>query len=101
MIAPIFSAFHLAMMRTQSEAAALLSARSIAAIAAAERFLDGSRYLAGDRYTLADLVAATIVHASRDMIEWKSLPLLARWFDDVSNRPEVIGGMHAFDAVTG
>lgn len=95
-IAANFSAFFLNRSGASPEAAGQLSARSISAIESAERFLAKSRYMAGDTFSLADLVAVTIVNASRDKIDWTNRRLLSRWFDDVGQRPAVLRGMQAF-----
>jgi len=95
-IAANFSAFYLERIGTTPEAAEQLSTRSIDAIANAERFLEKSRYMAGYAFSLADVVAVTIVNASRDKIAWADYPLLSRWFDESRNRPAVLRGMQAF-----
>lgn len=95
-IAANFSAFYLNRIGAAPEAAERLSRRSIDAIANAERFLAESRYMAGDTFSLADVVAVTIVNASRDKIAWSDHPLLSRWFDESRNRPAVLRGMQAF-----
>lgn len=95
-IAANFSAFYLKRSGASAEAAGQLSARSISAIESAERFLAESRYMAGDTFSLADVVAVTIVHASRDAIAWTDHPLLARWHDESRQRPAVLRGMQAF-----
>ncbi|MBV1691512.1 glutathione S-transferase family protein [Novosphingobium sp. G106] len=95
-IAANFSAFYLNRIGASTEAAGQLSARSIDAIVDAERFLAESRYMAGDTFSLADVVAVTIVNASRDKIAFSDHPLLSRWFDESRNRPAVLRGMQAF-----
>jgi len=100
-IAPNFSAFYLTVTGASPEAAGRLSARSLAAIGAADRFLATSPYMAGTQYSLADLVAVTIVQASRDEVAWADHPRLASWFEEVRNRPAVLRGMQAFDVPPG
>lgn len=95
-IAANFSAFFLNRSGASPEAAGQFTARSIGAIESAERFLAKSRYMAGDTFSLADVVAVTIVNASRDKIDWADHRLLSRWFDHVGQRPAVLRGMQAF-----
>ena len=96
-IAPNFSAFYLKMIGAPADVTARLSQRALNAIGASERFLRESAFMAGDRYSLADLVAVTVIDASAERIAWEDYPRLARWFREVCDRPAVRRGMTAFD----
>jgi GST-like protein len=65
--------------------------------AGAERFLTSSRYLAGDQFTAADIVAYTYILPHQRYLAWDQIPLLQRWFADVARRPTVQRGVAAFD----
>jgi GST-like protein len=79
------------------EGAALLEQRAHAAATAAHRFLQDSQFMAGDRFTIADVAAFPIVNHLRASIDWDAHPQLQRWFQRVAARPAVERGMHAFD----
>jgi GST-like protein len=95
-IAPSHSAFALR-STAPSNRSELLEQRSMAALARAEAFIAGSRYMAGESFTLADIAAFTITVAYEKRMEWDALPLLRRWFEEVRARPTVNRGMRAFD----
>jgi GST-like protein len=62
-----------------------------------ESFLRESKFIGGSRFSLADIVAFTIINSMRDRIDWPNMPRLAKWFREVTNRPAVVRGMNAFD----
>jgi GSH-dependent disulfide-bond oxidoreductase len=95
-IAPSHAAFSLPRSGSR-DAARLLKDRSVMALASAESFLEGSRYIAGENFTVADIAAFTITLADDGHLDWDRLPRLRRWFDEVSERPSVQRGLHAFD----
>jgi len=95
-IAPNGNAF-LLKRRDQSAAASHLKQRSIEAIAASERFLDNSSYMAGDTISLPDIAAVVVVRASSDRLDWTNLPRLRGWLNRVSSRSDVQRGLTAFD----
>jgi GST-like protein len=79
----------------EHSAAALMHSRAIEAASAAERFLGAGRYMGGDRFTLADIAAYTILSSFGD-----KAPMAGRlrdWFDHVGQRPAVARGLQAFD----
>ncbi|CAG9249525.1 glutathione S-transferase family protein [Paraburkholderia caribensis] len=95
-IAPNHAGFFLKQNKCTDEAM-LLQQNSIAALERSERYLDGSPYMAGDSFTLADICAVTMTRFSEGELRWSKLPNLKRWYEDVSSRPGVERGMRAFD----
>jgi GST-like protein len=85
----------------QSEGAQCLMQRSLEAIVASERFLERTRYMAGASFSLADIAALTVIRASSDRLDWKSLPRLQAWFEAVVTRPDVRCGLAAFSSPGG
>jgi GST-like protein len=79
----------------------LLTRRSIEALLAADRFVASSAFMAGPDFTLVDIAAITIAHASRSDVDWDRVPNLQRWYAQVMARPGVQCGMGAFDLPTG
>jgi GST-like protein len=73
--------------------------RSLEAIVASGRFLERTRYMAGDSFSLADIAALTVIRASSDRLDWKSLPRLQAWFEAVVTRPDVHHGLAAFSSL--
>jgi GST-like protein len=61
------------------------------------RFLQQSRYMAGDAFTAADIAAGVFILAYRRRVDWDKLPEHKRWFDDVMSRPAFQRGLAAFD----
>ncbi len=96
-IGPNNAAFRLRRAGLAKEAGAPLEAEALAALAEAERFLDGSPWLAGDDFTLVDVAAYPIAAACADALDWPRLQRLRRWFEAVGERPAVRRGMAAFD----
>jgi GST-like protein len=80
----------------QAEGAELLMGRALDAIAKSERFLVPGPYMAGPRFTLADIAAVTVINAYAERISWKELPVLRAWFDFVMAREDVLRGLAAF-----
>ena len=72
-------------------AAALPNAET--ALGALEQLIDGNRYLAGERLSLADLLLIPIYDYARRTPEGEKLlqatPNLRRWWDEVRTRPTV------------
>ena len=72
-------------------AAALPNAET--ALSALEHLIDGNRYLAGERLSLADLLLIPIYDYVRQTPEGEKLleatPNLRRWWDEVRTRPSV------------
>lgn len=59
-----------------------------------EKRLGGSKYFAGDEYTIADIAIWPWLRASeRNGIVWSEFPVLKRWFDIVGARPAVQRGI--------
>ncbi|MHA7685302.1 glutathione S-transferase family protein [Cupriavidus sp. PET2-C1] len=94
-IAPNGSAFTLTQQHDE-RGAQFLAGRSIEALVLAERFLIDTPYIAGDRFTLADIAAYTSAFAVRQNLDWSDLPLLRAWYARIGARPGVVRGMAAF-----
>ena len=72
--------------------------RSIVAnLSLADSFVESSEYMAGHRFSLADIAAFTITAAHKEKLDWSELPNLSDWFNRVAARPAVQRGMSAFD----
>lgn len=84
-------------LQGETAAAKVLSDRSMAAIADAERFAAASAFMAGDAFSIADIAAVTIIAAVADDLPWDRLPALSRWFSEVRTRPTFVRSASAFD----
>lgn len=96
-IAPSHAAFALATVASSEESRKALNERSHHALAMAESFLDQGDYMAGDRFTLADISAYTIAWASPSMLDGSAFPKLRQWLERIGTRSGVDRGLHAFD----
>lgn len=94
-IAPNYSSFFLASHGSR-EGAGTLAHLFVEGIIAADRFLDDCDYVAGDAFTIADVVGLTIVLANRQRVDWKRAPRLAEWLGRVTARSDVQRGLAAF-----
>jgi GST-like protein len=99
-IAPSHAGFFLH-RNNESTGAELLNRHSLNALIAAERFLADTPFIAGKEFSLADVVAFTIVLASESQLDWTELPRLRQWFLTVQMRPAVERGLKAFDPPLG
>jgi GSH-dependent disulfide-bond oxidoreductase len=95
-IAPNHAAFYLR-NRRMDESLSVLNRRVIERIKEAERYVAGSIFMAGEQFTVADIVAYTIMASAKESIEWPELPNLARWFRNVGSRPAIQRGYRVFD----
>lgn len=95
-IAPSHGAFMLQVVNEES-GAVILDGRATAMLVAAERFLETGLFMAGERFTLADIAALTMSLAYEEVVDWPAFPRLHRWYADVRRRPAVEKGLHAFD----
>ncbi|AOF95327.1 glutathione S-transferase family protein [Sphingobium sp. RAC03] len=95
-IAPNNAAFQMKLAGKEKEADYLVW-RSVAKLEASERFLVDGPYMAGDRFTLADIAGYTIARASEASVAWDRLGRLKAWFDLVGSRDGVRRGLQAFD----
>jgi glutathione S-transferase len=83
------------MIGNASDEAAIAAAlpKAETALGALEQLIDGNRYLAGDRLSLADLLLIPIYDYVRQTPEGEKLlqatPNLRRWWDEVRTRPTV------------
>ena len=60
--------------------------------------LSANRYLAGDDYSIADMISwpwAVLIGRMLDENVWQTFPNLKRWVDEVGARPAVDKGFHA------
>ena len=95
-IAPNGAAFTL-QSQGFADAAARLTGRYLAAIAACERFLSEAGFMGGDDFSIADIAGFTVVSAAARHLRWERLPRLAAWHDRIGRRPAVRTGMAAFE----
>ncbi|MBV6821943.1 glutathione S-transferase family protein [Pseudomonas sp. PD9R] len=93
-IAPSHAAFFLRQAGA-NDAAALIDRRVLEQFSLAETFL-ADEFMAGDRFSMADISAFTIAASIRDRLDWTSLTHLSRWFDAIEARPAVQRGLKAF-----
>jgi GST-like protein len=80
-----------------SGAAAALTVRYLAAIAASERLLVDGEFMGGASFSIADIAAFTIISAVSRHLPWNQLPRLMAWHDRIGRRPAVQTGITAFD----
>lgn len=93
-IAPSHAAFFLR-QAGMNGAAELIDRRVIEQFGLVESLLT-DEFMAGDRFSMADISAFTLAASLRDRLDWASLPRLLRWFDIVEARPAVQRGLNAF-----
>ncbi|QUE91211.1 MULTISPECIES: glutathione S-transferase family protein [Pseudomonas] len=93
-IAPSHAAFFLRQAGLD-DAAAVMGERVIEQLIFAEGFLTQG-FMAGDRFSMADISAFTIASSVRDRLDWKSHPRLAEWFHAIEARPAVQRGLNTF-----
>jgi GST-like protein len=75
--------------RNHSGAAEMLEDRTLDALVGAERFLERSRFMAGDAFSVADIAGLTITAFAKGKLPWDRLPKLEGWFQLVESRPAV------------
>jgi GST-like protein len=63
----------------------------------ADNFVRSNLFMAGERFSLADIAAYTIIAAHQEKLDWSVLPSLDAWFHRVGERPAVQRGMSAFN----
>jgi GST-like protein len=93
-IATSHAAFYLRQMG-QREGSAPLSERALEHLMAAEEFLVGG-YIAGNKFSMADIAAFTFAASVSSQVPWGKLPRMTRWFEVIGDRPGVKKGMRAF-----
>lgn len=96
-IAVSHAAYHLEKFGKPAEAVRYLEQDALDTLLATERFVAAHAYMAGPRFTIADIAAYTIAHHLREAIDWDRVPNLERWFHSVESRPATKRGMRAFD----
>jgi len=89
------AAFFLGGQKLQ-QAADKLTERYLGAIQGCERFLSDAGFMGGDRFSIADIAAYTIITAARSQLPWDRLTRLAAYLDRIGERPAVQRGMAAF-----
>jgi GST-like protein len=95
-IAPSFFAYALKKHDVDSAGAAELEAIVIQNLIAADRFVAASPFMAGDRFSLADIAAYTIALPFKSRIARDAAPNFWRWFEEMQARPAVRRGLAAF-----
>jgi GST-like protein len=80
------------------EGSAYLDQLALESAVFSEIFLKNAEFMAGDRFSIADIAGWTILSFFEPRIDWANRPRLRRWLDIISARPAVSRGMHAFDA---
>lgn len=93
-IAPSHAAFFLRQAGL-NDAAKAIEARVIEQLIFAESFLTGE-FMAGDRFSMADISAFTIAASVRDRLDWTRHPRLLQWFHAIEARPAVQRGLSTF-----
>lgn len=63
----------------------------------ADSFVRSNLFIAGERFSLADIAAYTIIAAHKEKLDWSTLPALNDWFHRIAGRPAVQRGMSAFN----
>ncbi len=96
-IARSHAAFALARVKADAAAIAALDGLALEALAGAERFVAEAPFMAGQRFSIADIAGFTIAKAYEDRLDWAALPALARWYEAVGKREAGVRGMKAFD----
>jgi glutathione S-transferase len=90
-------------MRVLPEAAEGLKATARDNLAWLDRLLEGRQFIAGDRFTMADIIlfCATDFGASVNQPLDDGLTNLAAWKQRVSSRPSAVASLHPMSAATG
>jgi GST-like protein len=85
-------------LKTQQlpEAASKLTERYLTAIEGGEQFLSEAGFMGGDRFSIADIAAFTLITAVSTQLPWDRLSGLAAWHERIAERPAVQKGMAAF-----
>ena len=76
--------------------ASMLEEDARATLSAAERFVSHAPYMAGDKFSIADISAFTIARAMKSHIPWDNLANLKSWYARTEERPAVQRGLEAF-----
>jgi GST-like protein len=94
-IAPSHAGFFLR-LRQQTVAAHLIDEHVLARLAAAGRFVAGRPYMAGDRFSIADIAAFTILLPFLPQLNGRTDRPLIDWHERIAARPAVQRGLGAF-----
>ena len=81
----------------EPRARGMLEQRAVANLVAAERFVAEDAFMAGERFTLADIAAVTIAQSMFQTVAWEQSPKLRLWYERVMRLPSVVRGLHAFN----
>jgi GST-like protein len=95
-LSPGFDAFILR-NHGDREGSRILEERRLEGLLWAERYAAQSKFIAGEHFTIADIVAYTFVASVEKQIDMNQLPNVLRWFREIKIRPGVERGMLAFD----
>lgn len=80
-----------------ADAAKFCDEKIVASLTLADSFVRSDAFMAGGRFSLADIAAFTIAAAHKDKLDWSALPNLNDWFNRVAARPAVQRGMSVFN----
>jgi GST-like protein len=95
-IAPNHAAFHLRQHDLPAPAG-MLQRRALEKAAYCETLLATSSFLAGDRFSIADIAAFTVLRSMLTELNLAQLPRVSTWLRAVGELPAVQRGMAAFD----
>lgn len=95
-IGPNHAAFYLKRQQ-MSEGVAALESRAAQRLTEADAFVERSPFMAGDRFTIADIAAFTIVSSMHAHLDALPVPNLKRWLREVATRSSIVKGYQAFD----
>jgi GST-like protein len=82
---------------SETAAAASLTRTYLNNISAAERFVAEGPFMAGERFSIADVAAWSIMKSMSRVVPWSELPNLTRWHAALASRPALQRAMAAFD----
>lgn len=77
--------------------ATFLAKRSLAHLEAAERFLHPNPYMAGEDFSLVDILAFTVTRSVERDVNWSAFPHLRIWYELIASRPAVVRGLQTFE----
>lgn len=99
-ITDVISISHAAFqLRRDGGDSTFLDRTTLARLEFAEHYFSDARFVAGNDFSLADIAAFSIAFAFQEKLDWRRLPRLGRWFQEVAERETVQRGLRAFDCV--
>ncbi len=81
------------------EGETILMDQVLATLETAERYVGHNEFIAGETFSVADIVAFTITQSVKSDLPWPKLPNLRRWFERIEGRPSVKRGLQAFNPI--